>query len=180
MSSDRLNPLSYVVLTLIGRGGASAHDLVDMTRRGARLYWAATPSKIYAEPKRLERLGYVGARREPGRTRERAWYTLTPKGEQALHDWVGLPSSFPRIYHEAAVRVLAGDLADDDAVRASVGALREELTELRRRLDEAEVAAESIPHRRRNLGLVHSLGRRLVDLHEEWADEVERTLGQER
>jgi hypothetical protein len=27
---------------------------------------------------------------------------------------------------------------------------------------------------------VHSLGRRLVDLHEEWADEVERTLGQER
>jgi DNA-binding PadR family transcriptional regulator len=180
LSSDRLNPLSYVVLTLIGRGGASAHDLVDMTRRGARLYWAATPSKIYAEPKRLEALGYVTSRREPGRTRERTWYTLTPAGADALRAWVGRPSSFPRIYHEAAVRVLAGDLADDAAVLASVRALREELDELARLLDEAAVAAESIPHRRRNLALVNSLGRKLVALHEEWADEVEHALGQER
>jgi DNA-binding PadR family transcriptional regulator len=178
LSSDALNPLSYVVLTLIGRGGASAHDLVDMTRRGARLYWAATPSKIYAEPKRLEGLGYVTSRREPGRTRERTWYTLTPEGEAALRDWVGRPSSFPRIYHEAAVRVLAGDLADDEAVRSSVRALREELEELERRLDEAELAAESIPHRRRNLRLVQSLGRKLVAVHHEWVDEVERELGQ--
>jgi DNA-binding PadR family transcriptional regulator len=180
LSSDRLNPLSYVVLTLIGRGGASAHDLVDMTRRGARLYWAATPSKIYAEPKRLEALGYVTSRREPGRTRERTWYTLTPAGEEALRAWVGQPSDFPRVYHEAAVRVLAGDLADDEAVLASIRSLREELDELSRLLDEAASTAESIPHRRRNLALVHSLGRKLVALHEEWADEVEQALGQER
>jgi DNA-binding PadR family transcriptional regulator len=180
LSSDRLNPLSYVVLTLIGRGGASAHDLVDMTRRGARLYWAATPSKIYAEPKRLEALGYVTSRREPGRTRERTWYSLTQAGEEALRAWIGRPSSFPRIYHEAAVRVLAGDLADDAALRASVAALREELSELERLLDEAAQAAKSIPHRRRNLELVHSLGRKLVAVHGEWADEVERDLGQAR
>ena len=179
MSSERLNPLSYVVLTLIGREGASPHDLVDMTRRGARLYWAAAPSKIYAEPKRLERLGYVASRRERGRTRERTWYTLTDAGLSALRAWVSSPAGFPRLYHDAAVRLLAGDVAADADVLGSLLGVRDELAELSSLLDEAERVAGSIPHRERNLRLVHSLGRRLVAAHEEWLDEVERTLAQE-
>jgi DNA-binding PadR family transcriptional regulator len=179
LSSDRLNPLSYVVLTLIGREGAGPHDLVDMTRRGARLYWSAAPSKIYAEPKRLERLGYVTSRREPGRTRERTWYTLTDEGRSALREWVSSPTGFPRIYHDAVVRLLAGDLADDTAVLESMRGLRAELSELAALLDEAERVAGSIPHRERNLRLVHSLGRKLVAAHEAWLDEVDRALRQE-
>jgi DNA-binding PadR family transcriptional regulator len=179
LSSDRLNPLSYVVLTLIGDRGASPYDLVDMTRRGARLYWSAAPSKIYAEPKRLERLGYVTSRREPGRTRERTWYTLTDRGRAALREWVASPSGFPRIYHDAACRVLAGDLSDAATVLESMRGLRRELDDLSRLLDEAERVAGGLPHRQRNLRLVHSLGRRLVAAHEEWLDEVESTLAQE-
>jgi hypothetical protein len=45
------------------------------------------------------------------------------------------------------------------------------------RIDEAERVAETIPHRARYLRLVHRLGRRLVEVHEEWVDEVERELG---
>lgn len=180
MSSERLNPLSYVVLTLIGEGGATAHDLVDMTRRGARLYWSAAPSKIYAEPKRLEQLGYVTSSREPGRTRERSRYALTDAGRAALREWIASPAGFPRIYHEAACRVLAADLADDATVLASVRGMREELDELSELLEEADRVTASLPHRERNLRLVHSLGRKLVSAHEEWLGEVERELGQER
>lgn len=180
MSSKRLNPLSYVVLTLIGEHGASAHDLVDMTRRGARLYWASSPSKIYAEPKRLERLGYVTSRREPGRTRERSVYSLTGAGRDAVRAWISTPAAFPRIYHEAACRVLGADLADDHAVRASMRGLQDELAELSALLDEADRVASAIPHRERNLRLVHSLGRKLVAAHEEWLDEVDRALAQGR
>lgn len=180
MSSDRLNPLSYVVLTLIGEGGATPQDLVEMTRRGARLYWAAAPSKVYAEPKRLERLGYVSSRREPGRTRERSYYTLTDAGREALRAWIAKPSGFPRIYHEAACRVLASDLADDAAVLSSMTALRQDLRELHQLLDEAERVAGTLPHRTRQLRLVHSLGRKLVAAHVEWLDELERELGQPR
>jgi DNA-binding PadR family transcriptional regulator len=179
LSSERLNPLSYVVLTLIGEGGASAHDLVDMTRRGARLYWSAAPSKIYAEPKRLEQLGYVTSRLEPGRTRDRNWYTLTIAGRAALREWIATPAGFPRVYHDAVVRLLAGDLADDETVLASLGGLRQELKELGVLLDEAERVAASIPHRERNLRLVHSLGRRLVSAHADWLDEIEESLAQE-
>jgi DNA-binding PadR family transcriptional regulator len=180
LSSDRLNPLSYVVLTLIGEGGASAHDLVDMTRRGARLYWSAAPSKIYAEPKRLERLGYVTSRRLPGRTRERSWYTLTDAGREVLREWVARPSSFPRIYHEAVCRVLCADIAGEAAVLESVRALRAEVAELEGLLAEADRVTPSLPHREPSLRLVHSLGRKLLAAHEEWVDEIERELGQRR
>jgi PadR family transcriptional regulator, regulatory protein AphA len=178
LSSEALNPLSYVVLALIGRGGAGPHDIVDMTRRGARLYWSASPSKMYAEPKRLERLGLVRSRREPGKTRERTHYELTDAGVAALRAWLAQPSRFPRIYNEAVCRVLAGDLlADDETLLEGLVTLRRELAQLHAHLDEAESIAPSLPHRERYLSLVHSLGRRLVEAHEAWLDEVERDLG---
>ena len=40
-----LNNVSYLTLTLIGDGGASPHDLVDMHRRGARIYYAVAASR---------------------------------------------------------------------------------------------------------------------------------------
>lgn len=177
MSSDHLNPLSYVVLALIGRGGAGPHDLVDMVRRGGRLYWSAAPSKVYAEPKRLERLGYVTSRREPGRTRERTHYSLTPAGEEALRAWVAEPAPFPRIYSEAACHLVAGDFADDETLLRGLLALREETAELARLIEEAKRMTETLPHRERNLRLVNSLGAKLVAAHDEWLDEIEAELG---
>ncbi len=176
MSRSDLNPLSYVVLALIGRRGAGAHDLVDMVRRGGRVYWSAAPSKMYAEPKRLERLGYVSARREPGRTHERTHYTLMPAGEEALREWVGEPAHFPRIYSEPVGHLLAGDLVDDETLLSGLLVLREETAELGRLLGEAEAVAVTLPHRERNLLLVHSLGRKLIAAHEEWLDEIEAAL----
>ena len=175
--STRLNPLSYVVLGMVGRGGAAPHDIVDMMRRGARVHWAAAESKLYAEPKRLERLGYLSSRREPGRTRERTVYALTPAGEGALRDWLRRPTAFPRIQTEAAVRLLAGDFSDDEALWNSLRGMRDEIEALRAAGEESETRASTLPHRERYLRLVHSLGRRVLDAHEEWLDEVERELG---
>ena len=75
-----LNNVSYVTLALIGDGGASPHDLVDMNRRGGQLYYSVAASRLYAEPKRLERLGYVSSEKRPGKTRERSFFTLTAEG----------------------------------------------------------------------------------------------------
>jgi PadR family transcriptional regulator AphA len=176
--SSNLNPLSYVVLALIGRNGASGHDLVRMARSGQRLHYAGAASKIYAEPKRLARLGYVNARKEPGKTRERTYYTLTDGGLDALRTWLARPSSFPRIQNEAAARVLASDLAEDPRLVAeSVRAMRVEIEDQRRLLADAESRASTLPHRERQLRLLRSLGRKLLDAHEEWIYEVDRALG---
>jgi PadR family transcriptional regulator, regulatory protein AphA len=175
--SRELTPLSYVVLALVGRDGAAPHDLVRMARGGQRLYYAGAESKIYEQPKRLERLGYLRSEKRPGKTTERTYYTLTENGVAALREWHAQPSSFPRIQSEAAARVLSSDLAEDERVIAeSLSAMRDEIAELSAGIDEDERRAPAIPHRQRQLKLVRSLGRRLLEAHLEWIDEVEREL----
>jgi DNA-binding PadR family transcriptional regulator len=175
MSSAELNLFSYMVLALVGRGGASPYELQRMARQG-RIYDWAGESQYYVEPKRLARLGYLDARREPGKTRERTVYTLTDNGIEALREWAGSDLSFPRLQHEALVLLLAADLVDEADVRRSLASLRTDIADLSARLDVAEAAAEALPHRRRYLMMGHRLSRRLLDVHLEWLDEVEREL----
>jgi DNA-binding PadR family transcriptional regulator len=170
-----LSPFSYRILALVGRGGAGPHDLARMARRG-RVYAYGAGSQYYAEPKRLQRLGYLSARKEPGKTRERTHYTLTDKGLEALRAWAREPTPFPRIDSEGVTRVLAADLVGEEPVRESVSALRGEIAELAVRLDEAETVADTLPHRRKYLLLNLRLARRLLDAHLEWVDDVEREL----
>lgn len=171
MSRPELNPFSYVVLTLVGDNGASPHDIVVMMRNG-RAYWVAAESHYYAEPKRLAKLGYLDAKQVPGKTNARTLYTLTARGREALAEWEREPTAFPRIQSEAVVRLLAGGAE----ALPSLLAMHAELDELEAGLDEAGVRAESIPHRTRSLLLVHRYGRRMIALHREWLDEVEKEL----
>jgi DNA-binding PadR family transcriptional regulator len=176
LSTDRLTPFSHVVLTLVGENGAGPHDLVRMARQG-RSYGEFADSQWYAEPKRLERLGYLSSRKEPGRTRPRTFYTLTDKGREALRDWMREPAPFSRIQMEPAWRLLAADLVGDEAVLESLRPLRSEIADLLARIDVGEAVARTIPHRERYLLLNHRLARRIVQAHAEWLDEVERELG---
>jgi len=176
LSSDALTPFSYVVLTLVGRDGAGPHDLVRMARSG-RVYWDAAESQWYAEPKRLEALGHLTARKEPGRTRPRTHYTLTERGREALAAWMEEPAKFPRIQNEAIVRLLAADLVGEEAVLDSLRALRNEIADILTRLDAAEAIATTIASREDYLLLNHRLARRIVQAHADWLDDVERELG---
>jgi DNA-binding PadR family transcriptional regulator len=175
LSSTHLTPFSYVVLVLVGRDGAGPHDLVRMARQG-RVYADYAESQWYAEPKRLERLGYLSARKEPGKTRPRTHYSLTDEGLAAVKEWMKEPTGFSRIQLEPAWRLLAADLVGEGAVLESLEGLHAEIEDLRGRLDAAEEIAGSLPHRAPYLLLNHALARRIVDAHAEWLSEVERAL----
>jgi DNA-binding PadR family transcriptional regulator len=176
MSRAGLTPFSYVVLALVGRGGAGPHDIVQMMRYGAQL-WTTSESHYYAEPKRLAKLGYLRARPQPGRTRERTHYELTEQGRDALRAWLAEPAAMGRMQHEAIVKLLAADFSDDATVLASVSALREDLAAGYARLEPMLERAEGLPHRQRYLRLINDFGRRILDAHSAWLDEVERELG---
>ena len=175
MSRTELSLFSYEVMGLVGRDGACPHDLLRMARRGRILDWAGE-SQYYVEPKRLATLGYLDARQEPGRTRPRTKYTLTDKGLEALHEWAKTPLAVTPVKSELLLRLLIADLVGDEVTRASVATLREDLADIVARLDESAAAAEALPHRTKYLLLVNDFLRRLVDLHEEFVDEVEREL----
>jgi DNA-binding PadR family transcriptional regulator len=170
-----LSLFSYEIMGLVGSGGAGAHDLLRMAQRGRILDWAGE-SQYYVEPKRLARLGYLEARKEPGRTRERTVYTLTDKGRRALEEYARTPVTFTPVKSELLLRLLIADLVGDETTRASIATLRDDIADLLERLDESEAAAAQLPHRRKYLELVNSFLRRLVGLHSEFVDEVEREL----
>jgi PadR family transcriptional regulator AphA len=175
MSSHELTLFSYEILGLVGRTGAAPHDLLRMARRGRMLDWAGE-SQYYVEPKRLARLGYLDAHKEPGQTRERTVYTLTDKGLDALAAWARTPVRFTALKSEALVRLLVADLVGEAATRESMITLRDDVAELLARLEETEAAAHGLPHRRKYLLLVTGFMRRLFELHLDLVDQVEREL----
>src|SRR5512132_1095635 len=124
MARSELSLFSYEVMGLVGREGAGPHDLLQMAQRGRILDWAGE-SQYYVEPKRLAKLGYLEARKEPGRTRERTVYTLTDKGLVALREYARTPVTFTPLKSELLLRLLIADLVGEEATRESVATLRD-------------------------------------------------------
>jgi DNA-binding PadR family transcriptional regulator len=149
-----------------------------MAQRGRFLAWAGE-SQYYVEPKRLARLGYLDARKEPGKTRERTVYALTEKGLDALRAWAETPVRFTPLKSEPLLRLLIADLVGEEATRKGMSALRDDIAELFARLEDAEARAEALPHRRKYLLLITGFLRQLLDLHLELVDEAERELAPE-
>ncbi|MDP9187829.1 MAG: helix-turn-helix transcriptional regulator [Actinomycetota bacterium] len=169
---------SHEILGLVGREGAGPHDLLRLARRGRMLAWAGE-SQYYTEPKRLAKLGYLSARKEPGKTRQRTVYTLTDKGLQALREYSRTPVDFTPLKSEPLLRLLICDLVGEDVTRHSMTTLRHDIADIQLRLDDTEHSAKQLPHREKYLLLVNGFLRRLLALHLDLIDQVERELGGE-
>jgi DNA-binding PadR family transcriptional regulator len=172
---DELTLFSYEILGLVGEHGAGAHDLLRLAQRGRILAWAGE-SRYYTEPKRLAQLGYLEARKEPGKTRARTVYTLTGKARDALREHASTPVAVNPLKSDALLRLLICDLVGEQITRESLGTLRDDVADLQRRLDDAEETAADLPHRQTYLLLAISFLRGFLDLHLELVDEVEREL----
>ena len=179
MPVPKPNYLSYGVLAAIGEGGASTTELVDMLARG-QMFFTSSPSQVYAEPKRLLALGWVTREKAPGKTRNRTVYKLTEAGREALREHLREPAGFPRLQHAAARRLFAGDMITDAEILTSLERLRTDIRELSATIAANEARISRFPDRARYARLLHSLGRRLLEAHSDWLDEVERELDPRR
>jgi DNA-binding PadR family transcriptional regulator len=142
------------------------------------LDWAGE-SQYYVEPKRLARLGYLAARKEPGKTRERTVYSLTDKGLAALRDYAETPAIFTPLKSDPLLRLMIADLVGEDVTRDALVALRADVDDLLVRLDDAERTAKLLPHRSRYLLMVIEFLRRYLQLHLDLVEEVERDFAEE-
>jgi len=176
VSTEGLSAFSAEVLALVGRGGASAHDLRRMAHRG-RIFQQAGESQYYTEPKRLAKLGYLEARKEPGRTRDRTVYTLTDKASRALEAYAATPATVLPLKSDALLRLLLCDLVGETVTRESLAALRADVAALEQRVAESEQAAAALPHRSRYLLIVTQFLRDYLELHLELVERAERELG---
>jgi DNA-binding PadR family transcriptional regulator len=172
---DGLTLFSYEILGLVGREGAGAHDLLRFAQRGRILAWAGE-SRYYTEPKRLAELGYLVARKEPGKTRERTIYALTDRGRAALREHAETSVAVAPLKSDALLRLLICDLVGEQVTRRSLATLRDDVADLQQRLDDAERAAAELPHREKYLLLAIGFLRKFLELHLELVDDVEREL----
>src|SRR5436190_7697208 len=117
-----LSLFSYEILGLVGHEGAGPHDLRRMARSGRMLAWAGE-SQYYTEPKRLAKLGYLEARKERGRTRERTVYSLTDTGLEALREYARTDVTFTPVKSDALLRLLMCDLVGGEVTRESMATL---------------------------------------------------------
>jgi DNA-binding PadR family transcriptional regulator len=175
VASPELNLFSYEILGLVGRDGAGPHDLLRLARRGRMLAWAGE-SQYYTEPKRLAKLGYLSARKEPGKTHQRTVYTLSDKGLEALRRYAQTPVAFTPLKSDPLLRLLICDLVGEDVTRESMATLRDDIADVQLRLDDAERSARLLPHREKYLLLVNGFLRRLLALHVDLIDQVEQEL----
>jgi DNA-binding PadR family transcriptional regulator len=168
-----LSLFSYEILGLVGTQGAAPHDLLRLAKRGRMLAWAGE-SRYYTEPQRLAKLGYLSARKEPGKTHQRTVYTLTGKGREALRAYAKTPATVTPLKSDALQRLLICDLVGEPITRQSMAALRDDIADLHARLADAERTAHTLPHREKYLLLVIRFLQQFLELHTQLIDEIER------
>ena len=74
------------------------------------------------------------------------------------------------------LRLLMRDLVGEAVTRESLATLRDDIEDIRLRIDAAEESAHRLPHREKYLLLLTGFLRRLLQLHLALVDEVEREL----
>src|SRR4029453_8122232 len=83
-----LTPTARVILGMIKLGLGTGYDIKKVIDFSTRFFWTASYGQIYPELKRLRKAGLVRAEQEPRGKVKRTVCSLTPKGEQARHDWL--------------------------------------------------------------------------------------------
>jgi DNA-binding PadR family transcriptional regulator len=129
------------VLGQVAAGASTGYEVRARLVAGAAHFWHASYSQIYAELRRLERLGYLAEELvvQEKRPNKRV-YTITPTGRDALRAWLAEPWGLAHLRDESLVKLTLADALPEDEVVAQLERLR--ATHEQRRADfEAEIAA---------------------------------------
>jgi DNA-binding PadR family transcriptional regulator len=156
-ATEPLPVTGYAVLGQLAAGPASGYDVQSRLQASAAHFWHASYSQIYAELRRLERLGLASEERvvQDRRPNKRV-YTITPAGREALVEWL--------------VKLMLADPLPADAVVAEVRRLKDRHE--RRREEFAEEMARLPPDAGRYVRLALRKGERAQAAFAAWCQEV--------
>jgi DNA-binding PadR family transcriptional regulator len=137
-----MTPTAWAVLGLLSFGRElSGYDLKKWADNSLHFfYWSPAGSQIYAELRRLEKLGYAtSAVAKQDDLRNKRVYSITKAGRRALEDWLGEPPEPTVLKHPTMLRVWLGHVERPDSLAKVLDAHRADLTE---QLDAARHASE--------------------------------------
>jgi PadR family transcriptional regulator, regulatory protein AphA len=116
-----LTPTARVILGMLKLGVATGYDIKRVIDTSTRFFWTASYGQIYPELKRLRKAGLVRGEEAPRGKVKRTLHSLTPKGEQALHEWLADSQDVLfEIRDESLLRLFFSDLLSPDEVTANL------------------------------------------------------------
>jgi DNA-binding PadR family transcriptional regulator len=176
-----LTTTSYAILGLLNLQPWSGYELTQQAQRSLRYTWPKSESHLYAEPKRLVRLGLARVTEAPaGPVRTRQVYRITAAGRRALERWLESEPAPPQLEFEAVLRLFYADATNKGAV---LSALAHTCDDLRQRYAEGMTLAEAwlegdapFPERLHISALVAAFNRELLSLMIRWSAFAEREI----
>ncbi len=181
MAMDELTTTSYAILGLLNIKPWSAYELTQQAQRSLRYVWPKSESHLYAEPKRLVRLGFARVTETPaGPVRTRQVYRITAAGRRVLKRWLETEPAPPQLEFEAALRLFYADATDKDNV---LTALTHTHDELQQRYAEGMLLVDAwlggeapFPERLHISALVAAFTRDLLLLMIQWSEFAQREI----
>jgi DNA-binding PadR family transcriptional regulator len=173
-----LTPTARVILGMLKLGVRTGYDIKKVIDSSTRFFWTASFGQIYPELKRLRRAGLVHAQQEPRGKVKRTVYSLTPKGERALHEWLtDRENVIFEIRDESLLRLFFGDVLSQEEVLENVRMQQQIFEFVLDRFREIEVEArEGIEEGRQYPYLALRYGLDFITWARDWYAEVERRL----
>jgi DNA-binding PadR family transcriptional regulator len=173
-----LTPTARVILGMLKLGVPTGYDIKKVIDGSTRFFWTASFGQIYPELKRLRKAGLVRAKEEPRGKVKRTVYELTPKGEEALREWLtDRESVIFEIRDESLLRLFFGDVLSKDDLLANLRMQQMIFELVLERFREIEVVARAgIEEGREYPYLVLRYGVDFITWARDWYAEVERRL----
>lgn len=174
MSAPRPTTTSYALLGLLAVRPWTGYELTAQARRSLHVVWPRSEANLYAEQKRLVRLGWAEVERERVGRRTRNRYRITDAGRAALDGWLATDPDGPRLEVEGLLRLMFADQTDPARVAAALRATAEHARVERATgvgiVDEYLHDEGPFPARARIVGLIAEFYLDLFDLIERYAE----------
>ena len=174
-----LTPTARAILGMLKLGMRTGYDVKKAIDTSTRFFWTASYGQIYPELKRLRKAGLVRAEAKPRGRVKRTVYSLTPKGERALHEWLtDSENVLFELRDEGLLRLFFGDLLSLEEVLANLRVQQQLFEMVLARFREIEVDArggfadesQRFPH------LALRYGIDFITWSRDWYAEAERRL----
>src|SRR3990172_7849541 len=110
---------------MLSLASMSGYDMKKFFRQNVGLFWNANFSQVYSQLHRLEREGLVKKTSviQDGVPNKKI-YTLTPKGQEELTEWLAGPPGTPDYRDEFQLKFFFSHLLDEEKLRAHLLELR--------------------------------------------------------
>jgi PadR family transcriptional regulator AphA len=179
-SSYELTTTSYALLGMLAIRPWTTYELAKSMNRGLGQVWPRARSNLFKEPKKLVTHGLATATNDPIGRRPRTVYAITPKGREALRDWLGTPGHGPQLEFEQFLKVFFADAGSKRTALAAIRSIgsqaeqqaQEHILVGRRYLDGAGV----FPERAAILAITGCFLAEFTDLTRRWAAWAETVI----